>query len=304
MNLSELKAKIGDANRRGPWYAIQKLSKFGCTNLLFKNKVWGLHFFMYKKHARVEYIPKTKQTTLFGPMKLVVVENTRKSINLLNLHKTSDRSGTETLCLAVALARVLGAKTVTLNDQSSISCDKNDSQMSLAWLRMLQGKPTFYETFGFKHDDQVRIRECRNLVAKLGKMSLKRVVTHLASYLRVLKRVEKEPHKFQMRHGGNNGWHEDWHTDKDALSFQAKRQYDDGKKLLAVLTINSNKHQTFGSRVGDLSRSDKCDLVETLIDTSFHFWQVQDLVTHKIYNMLPIVTDFRFNYPNDMTKRL
>jgi hypothetical protein len=167
---------------------------------------------------------------------------------------------------------------------------------------MLQGKPTFYEKFGFKHDDQVQVRECRHLVAKLGKIPLTRVVAHIASFLRILKRVEKEPNKFRMRHGANNGWYEDWHTEHDTLSFQAKRQHEKGKKLLAVLTIKSNKHQTFGSRVGVLSRSDKCDLVETLIDTSF--WQVQDVATQTTYNLLPIVAKFKINYPNDMTKRL
>lgn len=304
MNLSDLKAKVGSANRRGPWYAIQKLATLGCANLLFKNQVWNLHFFIHKREARIEYIPKTKQFTFLGPMKLVVELNAHRFVYLQNLNKTSDRSGTETLRLAIALARCLGSNAVKLWDQSSIECRKNDSQMSLAWLCMLQGKPTFYEKFGFKHDDQVRIRECRNLVSKLGKMSLKRVVTHIASFLRVLKRVESEPAKFQMQSGGSNGWYQNWFTDHKTLRFQAKRQHEEGKKLLAVLTINSNKRQSFGSRVGELSRSDKCELVETLIDTSFHFWQVQEASTQKVYNILPVVTDFRFNYPNNMTKRL
>lgn len=305
MNLSDLKAKIGDTNRRGPWYAIQKLATLGCSNLLFKNKVWSLHFFMHKREARIEYIPKTKQFTILGPMKLVVEQSTHRFVYLQNLNKTNDRSGTETLRLAVALARCLGSNAIKLSDASSIECRKNDSQMSLAWLCMLQGKPTFYEKFGFKHDDQVRIRECRNLVSKLGKMSFETCRhAHSLFFLRKLKRVESEPAKFQMQSVGNNGWYQHWFTDHKTLRFQAKRQHEEGKKLLAVLTINSNKRQSFGSRVGELSRSDKCELVETLIDTSFHFWQVQEASTQKVYNILPVLTDFRFNYPNNMTKRL
>ncbi len=79
---------------------------------------------MHRKEARVEYIPKTKQTTMFGPMMLVVEQSAHQTIYLQNLHKTSDRSGTETLCLAIALARVLGAKAVKLQDASSIQCEK------------------------------------------------------------------------------------------------------------------------------------------------------------------------------------
>lgn len=306
MKLAELQLKVAESRRLGPWHAIQHLSKNGgCVDLLYKGKLWSLHFFVHKGEARIEYIPKEPQKTSWAPMDMLVPSRDQNYIELRRLHKTSDRSGTETVLLAIALAKALNAKSIVLADNASIEClhDNNNTSMSLAWLRMLQGKPTYYEKFGFKHDDAARLKACRSIVAKQGRMPLRQVVTNLAAYLRILKQVQANPANYNMRDGNHDGWHKEWISDVAALKFRATTQIRDGKALLAALTKGANKTKSFGSQVDYLSKSKKCKYVDQLFSGWFLYLDVRDTKTGKVYRALP-TTEFRSLYPMDMSKTL
>lgn len=258
---------------------------------------------MHNGDARIEYIPSKKVDRNLGlsPMQLSVLFGPRtKHIMLSNLHKTSDRSGPDILRLAIALARCLGSDAVTLHDAASVNC-QGGGFMSLAWLNMLQGKPTYYEKFGFKHDDLERNRRCRKLVEQVGRLPLRRVVTHLATYLRILKRVEKMPTRFGMRQS-NDGWHKTWSVNPDENRLQAKHTIPVVTTLLAGLTKQASRNQTFASRVGDLSRSKECKYVSEILNA--RLYEVQDMVTKRVFTELPGMGEFYTMYSTSMTKRL
>lgn len=67
---------------------------------------------------------------------------------LANIHKTDTISGTDIMLLAIDFLKKMGVETITLHDDSHITCE-NKVSLDLSFFKLIEKNITFYQKFGF-----------------------------------------------------------------------------------------------------------------------------------------------------------
>lgn len=110
-----------------------------------------------------------KSTTYLKPFSIQFSDSMTGELGnvsyIANIKKTDTISGTQIVKLCLQINKVLGVTKTNLNDGSSIDC--NGVYRSLALIKLLEQKKTFYMKLGFKFD----LSTCRNIFIRHNRLS-------------------------------------------------------------------------------------------------------------------------------------
>lgn len=243
------------------------------------------------------------RATYLAPFRIdfynVITGEIKNESYISDIHKTNDISGTDLVKLCLEINRKLLVRKTYIDDGSSIVC--NGYQLSLAFIKLLERKQTFYMKLGFDYE----INNCELAMFKFAsKRELKKKISDIIDNIRKIKtsdlitemndtidlitRIVKENYKQKLTvsHARIFPFQTfDVETPANNISFAM----DDCLKVLPIL-INNRHHKYFYKILVDLFKNKCTDYV--LLQSVFCYSTRYQISYGKTTIKRPYVVDF------------
>jgi len=96
------------------------------------------------------------RTTFLTPIIIdfIDIKKTQKNniTYISNIQKTDKLSGSDLLKISLEINKILGAEKTMLYDGTRVKCDKNNEEMDLSLLKLIERDKTFYMNLGFEFE--------------------------------------------------------------------------------------------------------------------------------------------------------
>lgn len=136
-------------------------NKYGNNfNVKYNDIIINVKLSKMKTYDDVEFYNMTydieKRTTHLKPFSIDFFDIMTGKLNnnsyINNINKTNDINGTNLVKICLKINEILGVKITFLGDGTKVICDKNNEEMDLSFIKLIEKNKTFYMNFGFKFD--------------------------------------------------------------------------------------------------------------------------------------------------------
>ncbi len=178
--------------------------------------VSGIKFF------RMYYDIPYRKSDLF-PFIIDFIDNINLKKNnfsyIAHIHRTDMISGTNIVKICLEINRILGAKKTILSDGTLIVCDKNNSELDLSFIKLLERGTTFYMKLGFEFEINTNInmyyrfinknkleKEVKRLLHNIRNIKTTNIIKEYENTLNLINKIIKDNYnkKFDIIYDSSN----------------------------------------------------------------------------------------------------
>jgi len=219
--------------------------------------------------------------------------------HLTNIHNTDKLSGTDLVKISIKINEILGATKLLVRDGTKVKCNKNNQEMDLSFLKLIERNETFYMKLGFdfevdnngwgywKWSDKDKfMEEINRLLINIRKIKTSEIIKEYEKTLDLINQIIKDNYKGKLdiiitksEPTRINEIYVENPYDK------IKELFDESKQVLDILYKYKDENKFYKILVKLFK--DNCAEYLTL-----YRYIVSNLRTHIIYNKTTIKRDY------------
>jgi len=249
------------------------------------------------------------RTTFLTPIIIdfIDIKKTQKNniTYISNIQKTDKLSGSDLLKISLEINKILGAEKTMLYDGTRVKCDKNNEEMDLSLLKLIERDKTFYMNLGFEFevdndawsywrwsDKDKFMKEINRLLTNIRNIKTSDIIKEYKETLDLINDIIKDNYKGKfdiLKNNSNPTRNDEIYIEKPEEKI--KEIFDESKQVLDILYKYKDEVKFYKI----LIKLFKDNCAEYLI---LYKYIVENLRTQIVYNKKIIKRD----YVNDFDK--